>query len=198
MPVTLHVDDSVPVLLSTFDLEAEPGAVQIRWELGGGTAPAEFRLLRLDGQAEAEIAYDQEAPNVYIARDEDEQLAAGGTFTYTLDYRDGGDWILVRSETIEVPQAPCVTALLAAFPNPFNPRVTIPFTLASEQRVRIAVYDIRGRRVIQLCDKRLERGRQELLWSCRDEGGRPVASGAYIVRMESDGFTQSQKLILLR
>lgn len=86
-------------------------------------------------------------------------------------------------------------------PNPFNPRTDIGFTLARAGRVELAVYDLRGRLVRRLLDERLVAGAhaRAATWDGRDERGREVASGAYLLRLTgADGATVTRKLTLVR
>jgi len=95
-------------------------------------------------------------------------------------------------------EVPAVTALLAPYPNPFNPQTTLEFTLAAAGRARLAVYDVRGRHVRTLHAGELGVGRYRFGWDGRDAGGRSVASGVYVARFVADGVQQSRRLTLVR
>jgi hypothetical protein len=86
-----------------------------------------------------------------------------------------------------------VVASHQAYPNPFNPRTTIAFTLARNAQVRLPIYDLRGRQVAVLVDGELPAGRHEVLW---DAAGLP--SGLYVYRIIGDGQFASAKLQLVR
>jgi len=197
--VIFHVNDNSPVLLSFSDLEAEPGAVTARWEVTEGGEAAEFRLAGSGGETEWDVPVEGDGSGLWSARDESAPLASGGEFTYTLHAREeGGDWQLLRSEQIVVEAPSYPTRLLAAHPNPFNPKLTVPFTLSDPGRVRLAVYDASGQFVTQLADALFPAGRSELIWDGRDGHGQPAATGIYFVRMEMRGYSESQKVVLLR
>jgi hypothetical protein len=93
---------------------------------------------------------------------------------------------------------PLVTQLVGAVPNPFNPRTTVTFTVAKTGPVRIAVYDLIGRRVSELTASVYEPGAYAVGWDGTDSAGRSVASGVYVVRMESAGDTQACKILLTK
>ena len=93
---------------------------------------------------------------------------------------------------------PSIASIGQNYPNPFNPNTTIPFTLEESARVRIAVYDVAGRRVRDLLDDRRGAGAHLARWDGRDTQGRRVPSGAYFVRLDAEGFAATQKLILVR
>lgn len=94
--------------------------------------------------------------------------------------------------------APRRTALYANTPNPFNPVTTIPFDLARDAHVQLRVYDVFGRLVRTLVDGSLERKRHRIVWDGVDDAGTPVSSGVYFYRLETDGYTDAHKMIVLR
>ncbi|MFH1844867.1 MAG: right-handed parallel beta-helix repeat-containing protein [bacterium] len=88
--------------------------------------------------------------------------------------------------------------LLPNFPNPCNPRTTIPFSLAQHQHVTISLYDLTGRRVAVLVDALYATGDHLVKWNGRDSSGQPAASGTYLVRLKSAEVEQTSKLMLVR
>jgi hypothetical protein len=80
------------------------------------------------------------------------------------------------------------TRLEPNVPNPFHPRTRFRYTLSGLARVKLAVYDVSGRRVRTLVDDRVrEAGRHEIVWNGRDQAGRSVAPGVYFARLELNG-----------
>lgn len=97
--------------------------------------------------------------------------------------------------TIEVPNS---FVLHDPYPNPFNPTTTIRYELPTESDVRIFVFDVLGRKVADLMEKRQSAGTQSARWDASH-----VPSGLYICRFEavgSDGsvFAGSKKIILIK
>ena len=90
------------------------------------------------------------------------------------------------------------TQLLAAWPNPFNPRTTLVFEVATRSKVNLAIYDARGRLVNQLVDSVQSPGRHELQWDGTSDMGNPVSSGVYYARLLADGSADGLKLVLLK
>ena len=88
--------------------------------------------------------------------------------------------------------------LLTPWPNPFNPRTTIEFTLVNEGRVKLAVYDLLGRKVAVLIDDYRPAGPGSVTWDGRDTYGSTVASGVYIARLETADGVQTRKLVVAR
>ena len=83
-------------------------------------------------------------------------------------------------------------------PNPFNPTTTINFELKVPGRVRLSVYDIRGRRVATLVDEHRSVGHHEVNWSASDRVGRELASGVYLLRLEAAGMVATRRAMLVR
>jgi hypothetical protein len=90
-------------------------------------------------------------------------------------------------QAVDVPGAdlPAATRLLPVRPNPFAGAARLGFDLATPADVRLAVYDVTGARVRTLVAHRMEPGRHEAAWDGRDEAGRAVAAGVYLVRFEA-------------
>ncbi|MFQ5599970.1 MAG: putative glycoside hydrolase [Candidatus Krumholzibacteriia bacterium] len=83
-------------------------------------------------------------------------------------------------------------------PNPFNPRTRIGFSVTRDEHVHLAVYDIAGRLVRTLADRRMTRGEHEVRWDGSDRFGRLVRSGVYLCRITTPSFSKSRKMVLVR
>jgi len=91
------------------------------------------------------------------------------------------------------------TALAANYPNPFNPRTTIAYTLADETRVRITVLDALGRRVRTLVDwRQTGPGRHEVDWDGRNAQGLRVSSGLYFSCLETIHGRELRRMVLVK
>lgn len=100
---------------------------------------------------------------------------------------------------IDEPEAlPAAYALHQNYPNPFNPTTTLDFDLPEMADIRLTVYDILGREVVRLVDRRMEAGFHQLVWNGRDRMGRELSTGTYIVLMQAAGFRKSIKVVLLK
>ena len=84
-------------------------------------------------------------------------------------------------------------ALLPAFPNPFNPRTTLNYTVFESGIVVISVYDMRGNKVASLLNEERNLGNHSLIWNAED-----FSSGMYLIKMFSNGFESNQKVVLLK
>ena len=79
------------------------------------------------------------------------------------------------------------------YPNPFNPSTNISFAVPIDAHVEISIYDINGRLVKSLVNNVLSAGYYEIEWNASNE-----SSGVYILKMQSDGFIDTQKMMLIK
>jgi hypothetical protein len=114
--------------------------------------------------------------------------------------------VAMLTDTISVDLAPtgidprplARTELLSNVPNPFNPSTAIRFSLARRQHVRIDVYDVAGKRVVNLVDESRPAGVQQVRWNGGDANDRYVASGVYFIRMSTREGDFTRKVVLLK
>ncbi len=100
---------------------------------------------------------------------------------------------------LSAPEAtPTRTVLHQNAPNPFNPRTSIAFELATAGHVTLTVYDAIGRRVAVLVEGHVDAGSGAVEWDGRDARGRPVGSGIYFYVLEAEGARHEHKMVLMR
>lgn len=84
-------------------------------------------------------------------------------------------------------------------PNPFNSSTVITVILppgSPADEARLGVYNLQGQLVRSLAIHGA--GRQTVTWDGLDQGGRPVASGTYIYRLERGEWSVNRRMLLLR
>ncbi len=91
------------------------------------------------------------------------------------------------------PALPVKLRLHPAWPNPFNSTVSIRFTSGGTDVVSLEIFDLAGRRVTRLFHGLPHPGDRTLRF---DAGA--LAGGIYIARLSSAGFSQEQKILLIR
>jgi len=109
-----------------------------------------------------------------------------------------GEMATGRSEGIQLRLVPTDYALLANFPNPFNPQTEIRFQLPTSGPVSLRLYNVLGQQIAVLSDGFKTAGFHYLRWDGRDAAGRPAASGPYFYVLQTAHFRQVRKLMLLR
>lgn len=111
---------------------------------------------------------------------------------YTLSVRPGATAV-----GDDLPRT-AVSALVSIRPNPFNPSTRLLLDIAAPDRVRLDVFDARGRRIRVLVDESLPAGRREFTWDGRDDSGRTMSSGTYFARFAVGDVVQTAKMVLLK
>jgi hypothetical protein len=90
-------------------------------------------------------------------------------------------------------EVPDKFSLQQNYPNPFNPVTNIKFDIAKTGFVKLAVYDVTGRQVAELVNASLSAGRYKY-----DFDASHMASGIYFYKLETPGFTDVKKMILVK
>lgn len=98
----------------------------------------------------------------------------------------------VATEDVDA-SIPGSLVLHAAYPNPFNPQTSIGFDVPTSGHVRLSIWDVSGRHVATLVDASMAAGRYVERFQASH-----LKSGAYLVRLESAGQTQTSTLTLLK
>ena len=96
---------------------------------------------------------------------------------------------------------PKETALLANYPNPFNPETWIPYQLAKPADVTLTIYAANGAVVRTLALGHRAAGMYQsraraAYWDGRNAVGEPVASGVYFYTLTADDFTATRKMLI--
>ncbi len=91
-----------------------------------------------------------------------------------------------------------VSAISSVWPNPCNPLTTISFDIASNDRLDISVFDVRGRHVKTLDAGSRPVGSHQVAWNGMDQNEQPVTSGIYFVRLKIGTIAKTRKITLVR
>jgi len=174
------------------DDEAGQGPLHASFKLSAGGeeiglfAPTEFGNVALDtyvfGQQTADIS---------------EGRAGDGDPVWT--FMNPPTFNSTNGDTSHIPgDVPAVAALGHNYPNPFNPGTRLDYSLPAEGRIRISVFDVRGRLVRVLVDMTRPAGDYYAEWRGIDRNGRRVPSGLYIAKMEFNGTVRTRTMTLVR
>ncbi|MBN2357463.1 S8 family serine peptidase [candidate division KSB1 bacterium] len=117
-----------------------------------------------------------------------------------------GPWSTSRkfstSESADVQgieQEPKTFALYQNYPNPFNPGTTIKFSLPKPTPVALTIYNVYGQQVRQLsCHAVRPAGEHEIIWDGRDDAGKALPSGVYIVKFTAGTFMRTCKIMMVK
>jgi len=96
-------------------------------------------------------------------------------------------------------ETPKTFGILSNYPNPFNGATTICFSLKNSASVRVEIFDLSGRKVATLLEKRLPAGENSVNWNGQNDTYRSVPSGTYLCRLVVNGKpVHVHKLIYLK
>ncbi|MAF10170.1 hypothetical protein CMK11_06925 [Candidatus Poribacteria bacterium] len=120
------------------------------------------------------------------------------TVSVTAD--NGGPWQFDVSMPIIVPFI-AETALLANYPNPFNPETWIPFDLSAAAEVTVRIYDTVGRPIRRLNLGWLPAGSYRrrttaAYWDGRNEVGEAASSGVYVYGLRAGAHREIRRMIV--
>ncbi len=134
----------------------------------------------------------------------DHNVAPGIIYYYTAFAHAGtGEYSVPDSESqvraslggvgIDDETLPEAAALLSCYPNPFNANTLIEYAIAEPGQVKLAIYGITGQKVAELVNSFQEAGTHNVTLN-----GEGLASGTYLVKLESGGMSRSVKIALLK
>jgi Secretion system C-terminal sorting domain len=109
-----------------------------------------------------------------------------------------GDTSMLVGVNLISTEIPTEFSLSQNYPNPFNPMTKVKFDVMSNVKgqmsnVRLTVYDALGKEVEVLVNQQLSAGTYEV-----DFDGTNLPSGVYYYILESEEFTQSKKMVLIK
>ncbi len=134
----------------------------------------------------------------------DEELTDPGTYYYWLENLDldgssmlhGPVQVMFNSTGPEAPSIPVIPGVNNIYPNPFNPNTTIRFGILEKGEVQLVIYNLKGQIVRNLLKETKNQGTYDVLWNGKDNNGRSVSSGVYVVKMKVGRQTWNSKLVL--
>ncbi len=138
----------------------------------------------------------------YTLQEESPAIDAGAP-EYGDDYPGGRidlgayEYTGVTSAPSNIQRVPQQFSLEPNYPNPFNPSTTIAYSIAKPAQVTLEVFDIVGRRVAVLVDKRQPAGYYTIKWNAND-ASHGKASAIYYYRLSVDGQSKTRQMVLLK
>jgi hypothetical protein len=131
-------------------------------------------------------------------------IASSGDTVYVVwrDNRDGGNYEIYykRNPTGNVTgienigsELPKAFNLEQNYPNPFNPATTIKYSIIKEGNVKLTVYNALGSKVVTIVNENKPVGNYSIQFN-----GSNLASGIYFYKLESGGYTDIKKFVLMK
>jgi len=130
----------------------------------------------------------------------DTTAKAGHTYLYHLAARDAaGRSTILGSVTVRVHHAGTQGLVLYnTQPNPFRNSTSIGFEVPERTPVRLSVFGVNGRRIRTIVAEPLIKGFHLYAWDGRDDTGRRVASGVYLLRLQTSSESVTRKMLIVR
>lgn len=117
----------------------------------------------------------------------------GGELQVLINRTSEGVTAVAESGGAGVPPVP---VLGLCYPNPFNPRTWIPFSVPlGQELVSLGVYNLLGQSVRTLGQGPQSAGAHLVPWDGRDDHGRPLSAGVYLCRLQAGDQVQTRKLL---
>ncbi|MCU0371822.1 MAG: T9SS type A sorting domain-containing protein [Ignavibacteria bacterium] len=123
----------------------------------------------------------------------DPTLYAGGSHTTLPTARGVFEYSWIGTGIVNNGQVPEKFYLSQNYPNPFNPSATIEFGMQKTGFVSIKVFDMLGREVAVLVNEVRKAGIYTAVFD-----GSKLTSGAYFYRIETNGFTDTKRMLLIK
>ncbi|MEO8209948.1 MAG: T9SS type A sorting domain-containing protein, partial [bacterium] len=79
------------------------------------------------------------------------------------------------------------------FPNPFNPSTVIRYSITKSHFITLKVYDVLGNEISTLVNEKQNIGSYEVEFE-----GSNLSSGIYFYKLETEGFTDTKRMILVK
>ncbi len=142
----------------------------------------------LDGDGANEILY-----GTYVGHRPPDSFTVQTGFLNVLEFNGLGvseGWKIVGNKPV---------VLYQNMPNPFVNHTAIRFAVRKAGNVEIAVFDLTGRKVKELANRRFAAGTYSVSWNGRSESGSVLPAGVYFYTIKYNGTTQTtRKLVISR
>lgn len=206
-------DESLPVVLSFFDTqELSSHQVKIVWHTESENNLFAFYVLRSNDSSQVNALRvseliepnNESAPHTYFYIDEEVSALTEYYYwikSYALDGSSSiyGPVKIITSDFSEVPDVEIHRSFeIIAYPNPFNPDLSISVYLSQGNQTELSVYNIKGQKVKTMMNQYLPKGLHQLIWEGMDDKNQPCPSGIYYVRCHSGKSLIYRKVMLLK
>jgi hypothetical protein len=212
--ISLNPSTPLPVELSLFSASVSDQTVELIWETVTEVDNYGFEIERkITSDASASLSINENSaegesgnwnlirfieghgnsnsPKYYSFTDS--KLDGSGKYLYRLKQIDI-DGEFEYSNVVEaVLKVPSDFVLNQNYPNPFNPSTTIKFTLHEDSPLKLSVFDIIGKEVVELLDENMSAGYHSVNFD-----GSSFNSGIYFYRLETDKTTEIKKMMLIK
>jgi len=191
----IQTDAVLPVELSSFSGSVIEEGIKLNWTTETEVNNYGFEIHRKTKDSEwqnlgfVEGHGNTNSPKSYSFIDDN---FLTGKYYYRLKQIDN-DGAFEYSNTVEIDLAPSEFVLYQNYPNPFNPSTTIKYSLPEAGAVKLVLYNMLGEEVKVLVSELQEAGVHKINFNANELG-----SGMYFYRLETSGFVDVKKMLLLK
>lgn len=209
-------DQSLPVELSLWNGTSKNGQIVLNWTTDSEIENLGFIIERAQTEKGPwnEIASFSKnnalkgqgsTNNVTDYQYTDEAVEVGKTYYYRLsdvDYQGVRKTHAIISVVVSGKDQNALPGgfnLERIYPNPFNPSVTIDFSVAEQPAmITVNLFDLQGRLVNELTHSTYTAGNHQVQWNGLSQTGQPAPSGIYLMQISNDQSFLTRKVILAR
>jgi len=210
----ITLEDTLPVELSNFRAELDyPNRIKLMWVTQSEVNLLGYYIYRNneDDVTSAELispiitASNTTSTQLYVFTDT--SVNEAGSYYYWLqciDYKGNEKFFGPSICRYEFPgtnsgsEIPLREGIRSIFPNPFNPCTTINYEMESAGSMELAIYNIKGQKVLGKTFEHSEKGNYKFLWDGCDEKGNVCSSGIYAIRMKCRGRNYLRKVAIIK
>ena len=163
-------------------------------DVEAGTGPVANLIFEVEDPAVTSVTLESTETNsprhalAFVYHEKDGNAITG----QTTDYAKFEPVTVSLAGVVADPNVPDKFELMQNYPNPFNPTTTLSFSLANATNYNLTIFNVLGQTVDQFTGHS-DAGVVEIEWNA---GNR--SSGVYFYRLETDNFTETKKMILLK
>jgi hypothetical protein len=190
--------EPLPVELTSFSASVDQHRVVLNWKTATEINTNGFSVLRsADKTNWKEIGFikasgNSNTPLTYRFVD---QAVANGSYTYKLKMVDNDGTYKFSSESQVTVYTPNTFELAQNYPNPFNPSTMISYSLATDAKVTLKVYNALGSEVATVVNELQSAGPHAVSFSADQYH---LSSGIYFYKIQAGNFSETRRMMLLK
>ena len=196
------IDNLPPGVPTGFAAAIGASGVELVWDI---SSDEDFQYFRLDKSTDGNFSNYQSIETInttYL----DTEYEVGVTLYYRISALDHSGNMGEFSPTVDMTvmwadlenAMPSEYTIHQNYPNPFNPSTTLRYALPEQSDVKIAVYDMIGRKVRTLVNGSQDVGYKSVIWDATNDYGERVGAGIYLYQIQAGAFVQTRKMVLLK
>lgn len=186
----------VPVELTSFTASVTGSNVTLLWETATEVNNSGFSIERKSvGSDYTQVGFvpgfgTTSEPKSYSFNDQGLQ---NSHYTYRLKQIDF-DGTFEYSNEVEVDVISVAEFNLDQnYPNPFNPSTNITFSLATDSKVSLKIFDMTGQEVASLINQNMSAGIHNYVFDATN-----INSGVYFYKLQAGNFVETKKMVLMK